>query len=123
MGRMVCSGREGSSHGRRTIWWSAVFCCLTFSCKMVWKTSGTGRLDPSKGYSIRGAYHLLSSAVQTGRLEYCDTVRHKAAPLKVSLLTWWLLLNRLPTMDYLIHREIIPQTSSLYSSSSPDGCY
>jgi len=53
-------------------------------------------LDPGKGYSVRGAYNLLSSMVQNDRSIYYDYVWNKAASLKVSLLLWKLRLNHLP---------------------------
>ncbi|GAU31563.1 hypothetical protein TSUD_333390 [Trifolium subterraneum] len=48
--------------------------------------------DPVTGYSVRGAYQLLTSQV----------------PLKVSIFAWRLLRDRLPTKANLVTRGIIP---------------
>jgi hypothetical protein len=38
---------------------------------------------------------------------------HKHVPLKVSVLAWWLLRNRLPTQDHFVRRHIIAPDSQL----------
>jgi len=73
-------------------------------------------LDLNKGYSVLVAYHLFSSIMQSDRWDHYATVWNKIVSLKVLLLVWKMLLNRLPTKDNLIHHEIIPHTSYICSS-------
>lgn len=68
-------------------------------------------LVPGKGYYVRVAYHSLRLVMQLKILKYYDTLWKKNAPLKVSSLTWRLLLNQFPARDSLIRYGIIPQTS------------
>ena len=64
-------------------------------------------LDPIHGYSAKGAYHFLTSV--DGPLErgLFDDVWHKQVLLKVSIFSWRLLRNRLPTKDNLVQRQIL----------------
>jgi len=54
--------------------------------------------------------------VQVDSFVFYDIIWNIAAPLKVLLLVWQLLLNCLPTKDNLIGRGIIPSNSSFWSS-------
>jgi len=66
------------------------------------------RLDPSSGYSVHGVYQMLiSQVVQTPNM-LSDLIWHKQVPLKVSILVWRLLQNRLPTKDNLLLCGILP---------------
>jgi len=56
-------------------------------------------LDPVLGYTVKGAYHLLTSVEEPPARGLFDDVWHKHVPLKVSLFAWRLLCNRLPTQD------------------------
>lgn len=58
-------------------------------------------LDPSKGYTVRGVYHLLTTVDQFVHLE-------------VTLFVWRLLRNWIPTKDNLFKRGILQQNSQLY---------
>jgi hypothetical protein len=63
--------------------------------------------DPGTGYSVYGAYQLMTSqdTVILGAAE--DLVWHKQAPQKVSIFVWHLLRDRLPTKTNLVARGII----------------
>ena len=64
-------------------------------------------LDFNGVYSVRYVYHLLT----TDDSQELDTtskfIWHRQVPLKVSLLVWRLLCNRLPTKSNLVARGII----------------
>ncbi|GAU15300.1 hypothetical protein TSUD_03680 [Trifolium subterraneum] len=66
------------------------------------------RHDISGGYSVGGAYSLLTTMDVVTTLGVSDLIWHKQVPLKVSVLAWQLLRNRLPTKDNLVARNIIP---------------
>jgi len=55
------------------------------------------RLDNSGKYSICSVYDLLTSGGSTNVDEASSLVWHKQVPLKISILAWRLLRNRLPT--------------------------
>jgi hypothetical protein len=63
--------------------------------------------DPDTGYTVRGAYQLLTSQdpVPLGIAD--DLVWHRQVPLKVSIFAWRLLRDRLPTKSNLVARGII----------------
>ncbi|KAK2457253.1 hypothetical protein QL285_004548 [Trifolium repens] len=63
--------------------------------------------DPDTGYSVRGAYQLLTSQDSLTLGEAEDLVWHKQVPLKVSIFAWRLLRDRLPTKTNLVARGII----------------
>jgi hypothetical protein len=63
--------------------------------------------DPDVGYSVRGAYQLLTSQDSFTPGEADDLVWHKQVPLKVSIFAWRLLRDRLPTKANLVARDII----------------
>ncbi|KAK2447138.1 hypothetical protein QL285_006530 [Trifolium repens] len=66
--------------------------------------------DPDTGYSVRGAYQLLTSqdSFTLGAAE--DLVWHKQVPLKISIFAWRLLRDRLPTKSNLVtHGNIFPE--------------
>jgi hypothetical protein len=60
------------------------------------------------GYSVRGAYSVLTTLDGVTTAGASDLIWHKQVPLKVSVLAWRLLRNRLPTKDNLVTRNIIP---------------
>jgi len=64
--------------------------------------------DIHDGYTVRGAYQILtdsaSSTIDTTR----DLVWHKQVPLKVSIVAWRLLKDRLSTRSNLHRRGILP---------------
>jgi hypothetical protein len=63
--------------------------------------------DSDAGYSVRGAYQLLTSQDSFTLGEAEDLVWHKQVPLKVSIFVWRLLRDRLPTKTNLVARGII----------------
>ncbi|KAK2406681.1 hypothetical protein QL285_042386 [Trifolium repens] len=69
--------------------------------------------DPDTGYSVRGAYQLLTSqdSFTLGAAE--DLVWHKQVPLKVSIFVWRLLRDRLPMKSNLVARGIISPEDQL----------
>jgi hypothetical protein len=77
------------------------------------------RLDLDRGYSVRGAYQLLTSHPPIS----LDVIAgfffwHKQVPLKVFVFAWRLLRDRLPTKTNLANRGIIP----LEAQSCVSGC-
>jgi hypothetical protein len=65
------------------------------------------RHDPSAGYSVRDAYQVLTSQDTTVMGEAEDLIWHRHVPLKVSILAWRLLRDRLPTKANLVSRGIL----------------
>ncbi|MCI24067.1 70 kDa peptidyl-prolyl isomerase, partial [Trifolium medium] len=63
--------------------------------------------DPDHGYSIRGVYQLLTSQDMVTLDDGHDLIWHRQVPLKVSILAWRLLRDRLPTKTNLVTRGII----------------
>ncbi|MCI44578.1 heat-shock protein, partial [Trifolium medium] len=49
------------------------------------------RPDPIRGYSVRGAYQILTSHPPVPVDDVDDLIWHKQVPLKVSILAWRLL--------------------------------
>ncbi|GAU10297.1 hypothetical protein TSUD_420400, partial [Trifolium subterraneum] len=76
------------------------------------------RPDPIRGYSVREAYQILTSHQSMPLADVGDLIWHKQVPLKVSILAWRLLRNRLPTKDNLANRGII----TLEAQSCVAGC-
>jgi hypothetical protein len=71
------------------------------------------QLDPARGYSVRGAYLLLTSQHPAPLDATKDLLWHKQFPLKVSIFAWSLLRDRLPTKVNLAARGIItPEAQS-----------
>jgi len=66
--------------------------------------------DIAGGYTVRGAYYILTSQVQLLGDDKGDLVWHKYVPVKVSFLAWRLLRDRLPTKDNLLQRGVLQQT-------------
>jgi hypothetical protein len=71
------------------------------------------RHDIIGGYSVRGAYNWLTTidALDTDPTSYL--IWHKQVPLKVSVLAWRLLRNRVRTKDNLARHNIISHDSQL----------
>jgi hypothetical protein len=72
------------------------------------------RYDPNGGYSVRGAYQLLTATDVQDTTTTSYLIWHKQVPLKVLVMTWRLFRNRLPTKDNLVRRHIIPPDAGLY---------
>lgn len=71
------------------------------------------RLDISGTYSVRSAYDMLTSDNSNLVNEVSDLIWHKHVPLKVSILAWRLLRNRLPTQANLVARGMLAQDANL----------
>ncbi|KAK2436694.1 hypothetical protein QL285_021667 [Trifolium repens] len=63
--------------------------------------------DPDIGYTVRGAYHLLTSQDSVPLDAVATLVWHHHVPLKVSIFAWRLLRDRLPTKANLVTRGIL----------------
>ncbi|WJX67068.1 hypothetical protein P8452_51564 [Trifolium repens] len=61
--------------------------------------------DPDGGYSVRGAYKILTAQGDLDMTVTSDLIWHQQVPLKVSVMAWRLLRNRLPTKDNLLIRS------------------
>ena len=74
--------------------------------------------DIARGYSVRTGYQLLTSQ-EPPILDFSDNlIWHSQLPLKVSILSWRLIRDRLPTKINLLNRGII-STADTYCSA---GC-
>jgi len=71
------------------------------------------RLDNSGNYSVRSVYHMLTTGGNPIVDEAPTLVWHKHVSLKVSILAWRLLRNRLPTKSNLAVRGIMVQDEHL----------
>ncbi|MCI04016.1 70 kDa peptidyl-prolyl isomerase, partial [Trifolium medium] len=72
--------------------------------------------DPDKGYTVRGAYQLLTSQVPSTIDEAEDLIWHTQVPLKVAIFAWRLLRDRLPTKVNLVTRGILSQEAHFCTS-------
>jgi hypothetical protein len=64
--------------------------------------------DTGKGYSVRGAYNLLTNGGTPHMGTPFELVWHHQVPLKVSVFVWRLIRDRLPTKANLAIRGVIP---------------
>ncbi|GAU42663.1 hypothetical protein TSUD_398690 [Trifolium subterraneum] len=69
--------------------------------------------DSGGGYSVRGAYDLITSRGGQAEETTTDLIWSKQVPLKVSVVAWRLLRNKLPTNDNLVRCHIIPPGAHL----------
>ncbi|MCH79613.1 cysteine-rich receptor-like protein kinase, partial [Trifolium medium] len=74
------------------------------------------RHETGGGYTVRSAYLLLTARDYHVVDTTATLIWHKQVPVKVSVLAWRLLRNRLPTKDNLVARHIIPVDSQLCAS-------
>ncbi|GAU48560.1 hypothetical protein TSUD_182080 [Trifolium subterraneum] len=65
------------------------------------------RHDPGGGYTVQGAYILLTRTYIVVEDVPTDLIWHKQVPIKVFVLAWRLVRNRLPTKDNLMIQHII----------------
>jgi len=63
--------------------------------------------DIQDGYTVWGAYQILTDSASSTFDTTRDLVWHKQVPLKVSIVAWRLLKDRLPTRSNLHRRGII----------------
>lgn len=69
--------------------------------------------DPSKGYSVRGAYHVLTSKDLPLADSAAEMIRNRQVPLKVSVFAWRLLRDRLPTKSNMVNRGVISSEAAV----------
>jgi hypothetical protein len=69
------------------------------------------RHDPGSGYTVRGAYALLTRTAVPVKEATTTLIWHKQVLVKASVLAWRVLRNRLPTGDNLERRHIIAPTA------------
>jgi hypothetical protein len=70
-------------------------------------------LDPIGRYSICGVYDMLTSQEYAHVQSSMDLIWHKQVPLKVSIYSWRLLRDRLPTKSNLVIHGVIPAEAQL----------
>ncbi|PNX60418.1 70 kDa peptidyl-prolyl isomerase, partial [Trifolium pratense] len=63
--------------------------------------------DLDIGYTVRGAYQLLTAQDGVILDNAADLIWHSWVPLKVSIFVWRLLRDRLPTKANLVSRGIL----------------
>ncbi|CAJ2645018.1 unnamed protein product [Trifolium pratense] len=63
--------------------------------------------DPDTGYTVRGAYQLLTTMDSIIVDDAEHLIWHPQVPLKVSIFAWRLLRDRLPTKSNLVTRGIL----------------
>ena len=69
--------------------------------------------DQDGGYSVRGVYDMLTSQEQPQLHPNMELIWHKQVPLKVFILAWLLMRDRLPTKNNLANRGFIPLEARL----------
>ena len=63
--------------------------------------------DIHEGYTVSGAYHILTSPVDPPNVGLHDLVWHKQVLLKVSIFAWRMLRDRLTTKTNLVRRSFL----------------
>ncbi|MCH85302.1 heat-shock protein, partial [Trifolium medium] len=69
------------------------------------------RPDPDTGYTVGGAYQLLTSHTSVTLDTAENLIWHPQVPLKVSIFAWRLLRDRLPTRVNLVTRGVLSPTA------------
>ncbi|GAU10877.1 hypothetical protein TSUD_425420, partial [Trifolium subterraneum] len=77
---------------------------LTVSLQDQFSDRWQWRPDLDRGYTVRGAYQLLTDQDVAPLDVAAGLIWHSQVPLKVSILAWRLLRDRLPTKANLISR-------------------
>jgi len=70
-------------------------------------TSGNGTQTLLGGYTVSGAYHILTAQTDMQDVGMNNLVWHNQVPLKVSIFAWRLLRDRLPTKMNLVRRGML----------------
>ncbi|GAU13906.1 hypothetical protein TSUD_262330 [Trifolium subterraneum] len=73
----------------------------------VWRRQLWWQLNPDRGYTVQGAYRILTSQQQITLGTTEDLIWYKKVRLKVSITAWRLLRDRLSTKSNLVTRSII----------------
>ncbi|GAU12254.1 hypothetical protein TSUD_02210 [Trifolium subterraneum] len=88
-------------------------------CALGWEEGGVAVAPSFVGVGGGGvacgvdAYYRRTTLADGTTTGASDLIWHKQVPLKLSVLAWWLLHNRLPTKDNLVACNIIPPDASL----------
>ncbi|MCH79399.1 cysteine-rich receptor-like protein kinase [Trifolium medium] len=69
--------------------------------------------NPDDGYTVRGAYQLLTAQDTVTLDTAAGLIWHPQVPLKVSIFAWRLLRDRLPTKANLVSRAILSSEDHL----------
>ena len=69
--------------------------------------------DPSGGYTVRGAYNLLTTQEAFDADSAMDLMWHNQVPLKISVFAWMLRRDRLPTKSNLAAKGVLSHDMSL----------
>jgi hypothetical protein len=80
---------------------------LTVSLQVQFPDRWQWQPDIDSGYTVRGAYQLLTSQTSASLDDAGKLIWHPQVPLKVSILAWRLLRDRLPTKTNLVARGIL----------------
>ncbi|GAU49673.1 hypothetical protein TSUD_91110 [Trifolium subterraneum] len=91
-----------------------------FSLQAHFSDSWQWQPDPANGDSVRSAYQILTSQESAPLPATSDLILHKQVPLKISILAWRLLRDRLPTKANLAARDIITPAAHLCVSGCGD---
>ncbi|CAJ2662883.1 unnamed protein product [Trifolium pratense] len=78
-----------------------------------WRHRWQWRTDLDDGYTVRGAYQLLTSQDDVTLDAASGLIWHRQVPLKVSICAWRLLRDRLPTKANLVTRGILSTEAHL----------
>lgn len=71
------------------------------------------RFDNIGCYSVRTGYDLLTADDNNTDVAVSELIWHRHVPLKVSILAWCLLRNRLPTKANLVARGTLAPDAQL----------
>jgi hypothetical protein len=106
-------GLGGGNVGRVSDFTSPVFLQVQSPDTWQWQP------DLVRGYSVCGAYQLLTSRQLVPQDAVADLIWHWQVPLKVTVFAWRLLRDRLPTKVNLANRGIIsPEALACVSGCS-----
>ncbi|XP_024632905.1 uncharacterized protein [Medicago truncatula] len=120
-------GGEGWSWRRRLWAWEEALLeecmALLFDISLVPNVSDIWEWlsDTAVGYSVRGAYDLLSDGDVSHMDIPFELVWYNQVPLKVSVFAWRLIRDRLPTKANLAIRGVIPADDIFCVSGCGDG--
>ncbi|CAJ2670936.1 unnamed protein product [Trifolium pratense] len=86
---------------------------MTFSLQDYVSDRWQWQPDPDDGYTVRGAYQLLTAQDAVTLDAAAGLIWHPHVPLKVSIFAWRLLRDRLPTKANLVTRAILSSEDHL----------
>ncbi|KAK2370489.1 hypothetical protein QL285_083537 [Trifolium repens] len=87
---------------------------LTISLQVQFPDRWQWQPDVDSGYTVRGAYQLLTSQTSASLDDAGKVIWHPQVPLKVSILAWRLLRDRLPTKTNMVARGILSTAAHFY---------